>query len=58
MQELTPKSITVKVGANAPVTLQASSAILSQGNNTDGKFFRWNLSSALPAAGIAVGEKI
>ena len=55
--ELTPKSITVKVGANAPVTLQASSAILSQGNNTDGKFFRWNLSSALPAAGIAVGEK-
>ena len=55
--ELTPKSITIKVGTNSEVTLSASSAILAQGTNADGKYFRWNLTSALPAGGIAVGEK-
>ena len=55
--ELTPKSITIKVGTNSEVTLSASSAILAQGTNADGKYFRWNLTSALPATGIAVGEK-
>ena len=58
MLSFTPKSITIKVGTNSEVTLSASSAILAQGTNADGKYFRWNLTSALPAGGIAVGEKI
>ena len=39
-------------------TLQASSAtVLASGTSTDTKYFRWNLSSALPTSGIAAGEK-
>ncbi|GJH41781.1 hypothetical protein RCZ04_23310 [Capnocytophaga sp. HP1101] len=55
--ELIPKSIAIAVGSNATVTLQASSSILTQGTNADGKYFRWNLTSALPTTGIAAGEK-
>ena len=54
---LIPKQITLKVGNNPIATLPASTATVTQGTNSDGKFFRWNLSSALPAQGIAVGEK-
>jgi len=57
MATLIPKKITLKVGNNPIATLDASSAIVTQGTNSDGKFFRWNLSSALPPQGIAVGEK-
>ena len=55
--DLIPKSIAISVGSSATVTLQAASAILDQGTNADGKYFRWNLSSALPTGGIAAGEK-
>ena len=55
--DLIPKSIAISVGSSATVTLQAASAILAQGTNADGKYFRWNLSSALPTGGIAAGEK-
>jgi len=56
--QLIPKSIAIAVGSNATVTLQASSAtVLASGTSTDTKYFRWNLSSALPTSGIAAGEK-
>jgi len=55
--DLIPKSIAISVGSSATVTLQAASAILAQGTNADGKYFRWNLSSVLPTGGIAAGEK-
>ena len=55
--DLIPKSIAISVGSSATVTLQAASAILAQGTNADGKYFRWNLSSALPTGGIVAGEK-
>ena len=55
--DLIPKSIAISVGSSATVTLQAASAILDQGTNADGKYFRWNLSSALPTGGIPAGEK-
>jgi len=55
--DLIPKSIAISVGSSATVTLQAASAILAQGTNADGKYFRWNLSSILPTGGIAAGEK-
>ena len=55
--DLIPKSIAISVGSSATVTLQAASAILAQGSNADGKYFRWNLSSVLPTGGIAAGEK-
>ena len=54
---LIPKSIAIAVGSNATVTLQASPAIVTSGTYSDTKYFRWNLSSALPSAGIAVGDK-
>ena len=54
---LIPKSIAIAVGSNATVTLQASTAIVTSGTYSDTKYFRWNLSSALPSAGIAVGDK-
>ena len=54
---LIPKSIAIAVGNNATVTLQASPAIVTSGTYSDTKYFRWNLSSALPSAGIAVGDK-
>jgi len=57
MATLIPKQITLKVGNNPIAILPASTAIVTEGTNADGKFFRWNLSSALPAQGIAVGEK-
>ena len=54
---LIPKSIAIAVGSNATVTLQASPAIVTSGTYSDTKYFRWNLSSTLPSAGIAVGQK-
>ena len=54
---LIPKSIAIAVGSNTTVTLQASTAIVTSGTYSDTKYFRWNLSSALPSAGIAVGDK-
>ena len=57
MATLIPKKITLKVGNNPIAILPASTAIVTEGTNADGKFFRWNLSSALPPQGIAVGEK-
>ncbi|MEB3075719.1 gliding motility-associated C-terminal domain-containing protein [Capnocytophaga gingivalis] len=57
MATLIPKQISLKVGNNPIAILPASTAIVTEGTNADGKFFRWNLSSALPAQGIAVGEK-
>ena len=54
---LIPKSIAIAVGSNATVTLQASTAIVTSGTYSNTKYFRWNLSSALPSAGIAVGDK-
>jgi len=57
MATLIPKQITLKVGNNPIAILPASTAIVTEGTNADGKFFRWNLSTALPAQGIAVGEK-
>ncbi|WP_423900581.1 gliding motility-associated C-terminal domain-containing protein, partial [Capnocytophaga leadbetteri] len=54
---LIPKSIAIAVGSNTTVTLQASPAIVTSGTYSDTKYFRWNLSSALPSAGIAVGDK-
>ena len=54
---LIPKSIAIAVGSNATVTLQASPAIVTSGTYSDTKYFRWNLSSALPSTGIAVGDK-
>ena len=57
MATLIPKQITLKVGNNPIAILPASTAIVTEGTNADGKFFRWNLSSVLPAQGIAVGEK-
>ena len=54
---LIPKSIAIAVGNNATVTLQASTVIVTSGTYSDTKYFRWNLSSALPSAGIAVGDK-
>ena len=54
--ELIPKSIAIAVGSNATITLQASPAIVTSGTYSDTKYFRWNLSSALPT-GIAINQE-
>ena len=53
--ELEPKSIKVKVGSYE-TTLQAS-AVVSRAEDAQGKYFRWNLTSALPAGVLAAGQK-
>ena len=56
--QLLPKKIEVKVGSNPAVTLQATdSGVLTKVSDSQGNYFRWNLSSALPSGTIAANEK-
>ena len=52
--ELEPKSIKVKVGSYE-TTLQAS-AVVSRTQDAQGKYFLWNLTSALPAGVLAASQ--
>ena len=52
--ELEPKSIKVKVGSYE-TTLQAS-AVVSRTQDTQGKYFLWKLTSALPAGVLAASQ--
>ena len=56
--QLLPKKIEVKIGTNPAVTLQATDPrVLTTVSDSQGNYFRWNLSSALPSGTIAANEK-
>ena len=56
--QLLPKKIEVKIGTNPAVTLQATDpGVLTTVSDSQGNYFRWNLSSALPSGTIAANEK-
>ena len=56
--QLLPKKIEVKIGTNPAVTLQATDpGVLTTVSDSQGKYFRWNLSSALPSGTITANEK-
>jgi len=56
--QLLPKKIEVKVGTNPVVTLQATApGVLTKVSDSQGNYFRWNLTSALPLGTIAANEK-
>ena len=56
--QLLPKKIEVKIGSNPAVTLKATDpGVLTTVSDSQGNYFRWNLSSALPSGTIAANEK-
>ena len=56
--QLLPKKIEVKIGTNPAVTLQATDpGVLTTVSDSQGNYFRWNLSSALPSGTIVANEK-
>ena len=56
--QLLPKKIEVKIGTNPAVILQATDpGVLTTVSDSQGNYFRWNLSSALPSGTIAANEK-
>ena len=56
--QLLPKKIEVKIGTNPAVTLQATDpGVLTTVSDSQGNYFRWNLSSTLPSGTITANEK-
>ena len=54
--DLLPKSIKVTIGSQE-TTLQASApGVVTRANDTNGNYYRWDLTSALPAGTLAAGQ--
>ena len=54
--DLLPKSIKVTIGAQETILQASAPGVVTRANDTNGNYYRWNLTSALPAGTLAAGQ--
>ena len=54
--DLLPKSIKVTIGAQETILQASAPGVVTRANDTNGNYYRWDLTSALPAGTLAAGQ--
>ena len=54
--DLLPKSIKVTIGAQETILQASAPGVVTRANDTNGNYYRWDITSALPAGTLAAGQ--
>ena len=54
--DLLPKSIKVTIGAQETILQASAPGVVTRANDINGNYYRWDLTSALPAGTLAAGQ--